>query len=158
MLVDYEFVFPLEPQHVEAERPTDRLWDGIDFEMSCPARLEQGVYFVPEGIDNWLRNEFDEDWQHYPADLPTPLYCYGVCDSATQFRVCWLPLLLQSNRKFLVVLGHLHKIDEPVQGGWRWHKWGPYIGTKQPRHEYLYDEGPEITRVCLFQIYEYLNV
>jgi hypothetical protein len=25
-------------------------------------------------------------------------------------------------------------------GGWRWHKWGEYIGTGQPTTEYLDDE------------------
>lgn len=156
MLVDYEFIFPLEPQSIEAERDKEPTWDGFDFEMGCPARLEQGVYFAPNGIDNWLGNELwgNGKWEHYPENLPDPLYAYGVCDSATQFRQRWLPLLAASERKFLVTLGHIHKVDQPAQGGWRWHKWGAYIGEKQPQYEYLYDEGPEITRVCLFYIYE----
>ena len=41
--------------------------------------------------------------------------------------------------------------DIPWQ--WRWHKWGPYIGTKEPKCEYLYDE-PEIDKVVIFELYE----
>jgi hypothetical protein len=37
--------------------------------------------------------------------------------------------------------------------GWRWHKWGPYIGTKDPQCEYLNDE-PEIDEVVVFNIYK----
>lgn len=37
--------------------------------------------------------------------------------------------------------------------GWRWHKWGPYIGTQNPKCEYLNDE-PEIEKVICFSIYK----
>ena len=37
--------------------------------------------------------------------------------------------------------------------GWRWHKWGPYIGTQEPQCEYLADE-PEIEKVICFSIYK----
>lgn len=37
--------------------------------------------------------------------------------------------------------------------GWRWHKWGPYIGTQNPQCEYLNDE-PQIDEVITFSIYK----
>ena len=37
--------------------------------------------------------------------------------------------------------------------GWRWHKWGPYIGTQNPQCEYLNDE-PEIDEIFTFSIYK----
>lgn len=37
--------------------------------------------------------------------------------------------------------------------GWRWHKWGSYIGTRNPQCEYLNDE-PEIEQVLTFSIYK----
>lgn len=37
--------------------------------------------------------------------------------------------------------------------GWRWHKWGLYIGEKKPVAEYLNDE-PEIDHVICFNIYK----
>lgn len=41
---------------------------------------------------------------------------------------------------------------QPHGGGWRWHKWGDYIGTKTPTEEYLSDEA-EIEFVYAFTIY-----
>jgi hypothetical protein len=38
-------------------------------------------------------------------------------------------------------------------GGWRWHKWGPYIGTQEPKCEYIHDE-PEIEEVFTYHVYE----
>lgn len=35
--------------------------------------------------------------------------------------------------------------------GWRWHKWGEYIGEKHPTTEYLADEK-EIDKVVIFRI------
>ena len=43
-------------------------------------------------------------------------------------------------------------VDEPCSG-WRWHKWGQYIGTQNPKCEYLNDE-PEIEKVICFSIYK----
>lgn len=35
--------------------------------------------------------------------------------------------------------------------GWRWHKWGDYIGTQNPQCEYINDE-PEINEAVVFSI------
>ena len=37
--------------------------------------------------------------------------------------------------------------------GWRWHKWGKYIGTQNPQCEYLNDET-DIEEVVCFSIYK----
>jgi hypothetical protein len=42
--------------------------------------------------------------------------------------------------------------DNPCSG-WRWHKWGEYIGTQNPQCEYLNDE-PLIEEVITFSIYK----
>lgn len=47
----------------------------------------------------------------------------------------------------------LREIVKGNNGGWRWHKWGNYIGTQRPMFEYLDDE-PEIDRVLCFSIYK----
>lgn len=47
----------------------------------------------------------------------------------------------------------VHKDVEAPYCGWRWHKWGPYIGTQEPRCEYLNNE-PEIEKVICFHIYK----
>jgi hypothetical protein len=88
-------------------------------------------------------------WEEYgtrPED-------FGVCDNWEQITTRW-PLIVSSDRKFVISLSRVTKAAQSPSGGWRWHKWGEYIGTKDPQHEYLYDEGPEIEAVFTFHIYE----
>lgn len=40
---------------------------------------------------------------------------------------------------------------KPRRYGWRWCKWGEYIGDYTPDHEYLYDEEG-IEEVFVYQI------
>lgn len=84
-------------------------------------------------------------------DLPSD---YGVCDNYYQILGRWYEMLVESPRRFLISVSAIEKSNQPSQGGWRWHKWGEYIGYKDPQHEHLYDEGPEITKVFCFQIFE----
>jgi len=65
---------------------------------------------------------------------------YGVCDSPEQFMESLGKLLSDSKEKFCVSFTCIKKEDQPDWGGWRWHKWGPYIGKGSPQHEYLYHE------------------
>ena len=44
-------------------------------------------------------------------------------------------------------------IRKESSGGWRWHKWGQYIGKQEPCCEYLYDE-PEIEEIITYSIYQ----
>jgi hypothetical protein len=39
------------------------------------------------------------------------------------------------------------------KSGWRYHKWGDYIGSQNPQSEYLYDDT-HIDAVWTFHIYE----
>lgn len=78
---------------------------------------------------------------------------YGVCDTLDQVVARW-PVLAASPRCFLITGTEICKADQPSHGGWRWHKWGDYIGTTTPRHEYLYDEGPDIEAIWVFGILE----
>jgi len=82
-------------------------------------------------------------------DVP---YDYGVCDQWEQITERW-PSLLTDERRFVIALTTVERADQPARGGWRWHKWGEYIGIQEPQYEYLHDE-PEIERVYTFAIYE----
>ena len=87
----------------------------------------------------------DHDWKNTPHD-------YGVCDNWEQITKRW-PLIKDSNRAFIISLAEVVREDQSPRGGWRWHKWGEYIGTQQPTTEYLYDE-PVIEEVLVFQLIE----
>jgi hypothetical protein len=78
---------------------------------------------------------------------------YGVCDDVKQvLELC--PMLEASRkRKFVISITEIRRDEQPESGGWRWHKWGPYIGTQQPGCEYLY-EDTHIESVYVYHIYE----
>ena len=83
------------------------------------------------------------------------LNAYGVGDSEEQLISLIKPLLEAiSTRWFVCSLVTIIKEDQPEEGGWRWHKWGPYIGDKKPKNEYLYNEGEDITQAVVYHIYE----
>jgi len=88
--------------------------------------------------------EFQE--RNFPSD-------YGVCDYPAQVAEKY-PALLTDARRFVITFGHVEKdaTNKGNGGGWRWHKWGDYIGDKSPQWEYLDDEDESITEVYTFQI------
>jgi hypothetical protein len=45
------------------------------------------------------------------------------------------------------------KANQPKEDGWRWRKWGQYIGALEPTCEYIADE-PHIDKVYVYHIYE----
>lgn len=132
MLVDVEFDRP---------NPAADLIAHVWKRPAGPTRLQRGVYLFGH-------------WNPERSTSSSLRSCeYGVCDSAEQ--------LLASHdyeadpRKLLISLVEMRKEDQSESGGWRWHKWGKYIGTQSPQCEYLYDE-PEIELVYTFNVYEIL--
>ncbi len=78
---------------------------------------------------------------------------YGICDNYKQILKEYPELKKDKNRKFVITLSMICKDQQSKNGGWRWHKWGKYIGKKKPKCEYLYDE-PKIDEVLIYHIYE----
>lgn len=111
------------------------------------------MYKYPNDVDARFK---ELDLQQLSADMEAGLLCenYGVVDSVEQFAERFGAQLDNDERDFIVTFTPMVKADQPSQGGWRWHKWGTYYGTKEPCHEYLYDEGPEIEQVFCFHVYE----
>lgn len=76
---------------------------------------------------------------------------YGVCDSPDQFMEKYGNVLRDDPRNLVVAFVSIRKSTQYPEGGWRWHKWGPYVGKQTPTCEYLYDE-PLIKEVFTYQI------
>lgn len=90
----------------------------------------------------------------------SPLYWwnYGVCDNASQVLDYYDSLYEQykdymEDKKFVILLTPMIREQQPECGGWRWHKWGQYIGKFESKCEYLYDEEG-IDYVYCFNILE----
>lgn len=117
-------------------------------------RLESGVYLSnlnwDHTVDMFSKYKLLHDYDD-KSNLG-PFYRYGVADTLAQikdqYRRFW-----ESDRTFFLRLTTMRRHEQSEDGGWRWHKWGQYIGTKNPQCEYLYDE-PEINRAVCFSFDE----
>jgi hypothetical protein len=93
---------------------------------------------------------------HFPNTEERPEFnqrdSYGVCDNLSQIKSHY-PELIESNRKFVVLMTEIRH-DEQTEQGWRWRKWGDYIGIHKPQHEYLLDEVG-IEKVFVYKILEF---
>lgn len=145
-----------------------------------PPRLQKGIYtetgynfrnLVGDQADNdfWSLDIPKDDFiksfgKHYIAKLQKDgdlwfdeeknsysMGAGGVVDTPEQFVNKIAPMLEAHPRKMAVGLTVVLRAEQPFSGGWRWHKWGTYLGTKDPQTEYLHDE-PVIDRVCCFSI------
>lgn len=90
----------------------------------------------------------------------SPIYFrdYGVADNASQVmdfydNLCCEYADYMNNHKFVILLTPIFREDQPDYGGWRWHKWGQYLGVHDIKCEYLYDEKG-IDYVYVFKILE----
>lgn len=120
-------------------------------------RIGTGLYV----ISHWnFEMTIEGEWDTYPFFHGSPLYgvChdYGVTDSPEQFMQRYGEMLLSSPDRFVVSFCKVEKAAQPHWGGWRWEKWGPYIGTQRSVAEYLYDE-PDIDYVYTFHVYKELS-
>lgn len=85
-------------------------------------------------------------------------HMYGVCDNATQVLSYYRKNIefFDKNKTYIIMLTPIFKKNESKNGGWRWCKWGQYIGVQNPKSEYLYDED-DIDMVYVFDIKEILE-
>lgn len=95
-----------------------------------------------------------EGWIH-PQIVQNAYESYGVCDHwsqiLTKFRHIQTSVI-----PYVVRVTVVYKKDQPESGGWRWHKWGPYIGafrSQADKHEYLYDT-PDVEKVFTYEVHE----
>jgi hypothetical protein len=84
-------------------------------------------------------------------------WTYGVCDNASQvLDYCEKSIKereLDKDKEYIIVLTPIFKSSQSSTGGWRWHKWGEYIGVQNPQYEYIFDEE-NIDLVYVFEVKE----
>lgn len=100
-------------------------------------QIDKGFYQIKHFSFNFIcTTPIKEEW----PEIEGVESAYGVCDSPYQFKMRYGNNLEFSSRKFCVSFTEIVKSEQPSEGGWRWHKWGPYVGVGEPTTEYLYDE------------------
>jgi hypothetical protein len=92
--------------------------------------------------------------QVYDLDFPDTgeIGNCGVCDSVPQLLAALPKSVIEGPGEYVIAVTPIVRAEQPAEGGWRWHKWGEYIGTRKPTTEYLHDE-PEIERVLVYHVY-----
>lgn len=112
--------------------------DGADTPMT-PVRLAAGFYTGMLNLDNRLPGRLN-----FKAEWPTldGLECCTVVDTPQQFIDRFRLQLELDSRDLIALFWNVKKNPENKGqgGGWRWHKWGEYIGDGNPQYEYLDDE------------------
>jgi hypothetical protein len=86
-----------------------------------------------------------------PVDFNSVKADYGVADTPEQVIAYYQKEIADPEKRYVIGLTEVRRENQSPRGGWRWHKWGEYIGTREPTREYLYDE-PEIESVYCFHI------
>jgi hypothetical protein len=151
MFVDPKF-FPLDPfihailSIVGQDTETRRI--GLGLYITGDWNFSKRIGGEEQGWTEFSHHDRSYDlWNHHQ------LHEYGVCDSPAQFmEVHGEKLANDARREFVVSFVSIRKREQHPTGGWRWHKWGEYIGTQDPQCEYLYDE-PVIDEVYTFHAY-----
>ena len=118
--------------------------------------IEMGIFIIGSfNFDNLISNRIEKYYEF--EDEGRYLGAYGVCDNIEQVKEKYSKWINDPDLKFFISFAEVKKSDQPSEGGWRWHKWGNYIGIKEPQGEYLYDEDDDIQKVYCYHIYQLIN-
>lgn len=113
---------------------------GCDFNFTLKEFLETESLSYSDEYDSMVREWIVlEDGIKIPFNRDSQ---YGVSDNIEQIKERYKEWLEAPDSKWVITVTTVFQ-DKSKKGegvGWRWHKWGPYIGTLNPQHEYLDDE------------------
>lgn len=130
-----------------------------------PVRVHRGVYEAHFNFDKEIEDLIVDDypsfhlyeageWDRWIEYTGNPAESFGVVDHWSQLP---LAALDADPRNLLVYLGRIRRADQPERGGWRWHKWGPYLGVHSPEtsndFEYLHD-AIDVVEVWTYHVVE----
>ncbi len=126
---------------------THNIGDLYNYDYSDPTKsVWQQICAIDDELEEYYQQNYNKPYE--------PIGEYGVCDNYQQV-LDRIPHLIDSDEKFCVILTPVEKDAEPEEGGWRWSKWGEYIGNQKSSAEYLYNE-PFIDLVFVYHIYRVL--
>lgn len=150
--------------------PQHALWQSIPHEepllvFYCK-QIEPGIYQTGLNFEYEISNhtEVEAYGSYHQLDkqgIPIESYDfnsiregispYGVADNVAQIKE-YAKDILASDNPVVISVTEMKKTQQPEEDGWRWEKWGQYIGTQNPQCDYLHDE-PNIDSVYVFHVY-----
>ena len=130
----------------------------VNFESLFRPTEYTGIYnsdFDGEMINTWCKQMAYYSSRHHRKHrgegYNQNYWYYGVADNIEQVIEFY-----NDNQDTIFFGNHViscFEVKKSSDCGWRWHKWGPYIGIERPQCEYLADE-PVIEKVVCFSIYK----
>lgn len=127
---------------------------------------QRGVYYtnnlnVEMYISTWSRYHFTNPYRRGVESLlsvnPDHSYGddyrsgYGLADNVEQVLEHYKHLK-DSQEQFVIFMTPMYRKDQSEWGGFRFHKWGEYIGTHDLNYEYLYDQT-DIDVIYVYHVY-----
>ena len=96
-------------------------------------------------------------WQFQCRKHKNHIVSDGVADNIEQIKSYYKNQVKSKKDKFIIVLTPVWQEleNKGKGGGWRWHKWGKYIGVLDKQCEYLDDEefGADFKYILCFTLY-----
>lgn len=124
--------------------------------------VETGVYissfaynFPEDEFEELQKISFDDRYKIFPN---YEKITYGVADNLEQIKEYYKEEIADNENRYVIALTPVFqdKENKGKNDGWRWHKWGKYIGILNPKCEYLDDEefGDDFEHILTFQLYK----
>ena len=130
--------------------------------QSDPQWIEETGIYQSSFPFNFPEDEFEE-LQKLTRDDRYKIFpnyekiTYGVADKVEQIKEYYKEEIADVNKKYVIAITPVwqEKENKGKGGGWRWHKWGEYIGKLNPQCEYLDDEdfGDSFEYILIFTLY-----
>tara|TARA_R100000951_G_C2649244_1_gene183789 strand:+ start:555 stop:1040 length:486 start_codon:yes stop_codon:yes gene_type:complete len=134
----------------------------FDYVPQSDSKYKQGVGIYQSTFPyNFPENEFEETQKlsfddKYPKFNDYSKSSYGVADTIEQIKEYYKEEIEDPDNKYFIHITPVfqEKENKGKGGGWRWHKWGSYIGELDRQCEYLDDEefGDDFEYVITFSI------
>lgn len=135
------------------------------YQSSCPHNFPEEEFIDDLEHHNYNekilynKNKLERETllQYYYRTYNDWIDMFGVADNIKQIKQFYQKQIEDKENKFVIVVTPVYqdKKNKGRGGGWRWHKWGKYIGDLYPKHEYLDDEdfGDDFEYVLCFDLY-----
>ena len=123
------FFVPYRPMPWEYTKNTEEVYTGV--------YIVPGHNFIEEMVNNVTRQHARSEYDKESYESGDVWCSFGLCDNASQ------AIQFYNDRKAKGGFPGNHIITLTYMGknsGWRWHKWGRYLGNFEPSREYFEDE------------------
>lgn len=87
-----------------------------------------------------LWQAFDRDFQQNGYRVIDKYSDYGVADNVHQILGVSSKFVNDKTNQYFFHVHPIYPAEQSQTGGWRWHKWGEYIGSYESEFDYIYDD------------------